>query len=327
MDRIEKALAEYKAWCEKLGIITISDVNKLIREGRVGWLVNISEIWHEQNISDIAQKIRHNIARKKVILISGPSSSGKTSFANRLQLHLKVLGINAVSISLDNYYIDPADMPKNDEGNPDLEALESIDYLRFNRNIEELIRGGQATIPLFNFANNQTGERKLRLQTNEVIIVEGIHGLNEKLTAGIQSDHKYKIYCSALSALSTDDGQRIKSRTNRMIRRLIRDYYFRNSGYHKTFELWPGVEAGAQKNIYPYTDSADIIFNSSLLYELAVYKIHISKIFDGVTAADPYYAEISGLLSLVDRFESIDASATPGMSLVREFVGGSTLDI
>lgn len=327
MNRIDALLAEYKAWCGKLGIATVSDVNDLITRGKTNWLINISETWHEQNLSQIARKIQQNIARKKIILISGPSSSGKTSFARRLQLHLRVLGIRAVSISLDHYYIDEADMPKNDDGKPDLEAFESIDYVRFNENLETLTEGKEAVLPVYNFGHTPNGERTLRLEQNEVIIVEGIHGLNEKLTYHIPNSRKYKIYCSAITALSRDDGTKIKSRTNRLIRRIIRDSYFRNSDYQYTLRMWSDVEAGAQKNIFPYTDSADIIFNSSLLYELAVYRTHLNKIFLNAAPTEEGFDEIQALSALVNGFAPIDGEHTPKTSLIREFIGGSTLDI
>lgn len=326
MSRIEKCLSEYKDWCAKLGIATTSDVNRIINEGKTNWLVNVSEIWHEQNISEIALKIKNHISKKKIILISGPSSSGKTSFAYRLQLHLEVLGINAVSISLDNYYINESDMPRNEEGKPDFEALESIDYMRFNHNIEDLIKGKKAIIPVYSFEKKSNTEKPLKLEQNEVIIVEGIHGLNEKLTSNISNKNKYKIYCSALTALSKDDGTKIKSRTTRLIRRLIRDYYFRNASYQFTFELWPNVEAGAQKNIFPYTNSADIIFNSSLLYEFAIYRSHINKIFENVTEQDTNYNKILEIIALVNSLETIDTDVIPRTSLAREFIGGGTLE-
>lgn len=327
MDRIEACLAQYKSWCEKLGISTISDINRIIKEGRTNWLINVSETWHEQNLSEIARKIKNNVLQKKIVLISGPSSSGKTSFANRLALHLEVLGVKAISISLDNYYINEEDMPKNPDGKPDYEALESIDYSRFNDNVEHLLAGEQVYIPIFSFKSKTAIEKPLLLKGDEVIIVEGIHGLNGKLTHNIPDDKKYRIYCSALTALSKDDGTRIKSRTNRLIRRLIRDYYFRNSSYKFTFELWPDVEAGAQKNIFPFTDSADIIFNSSLLYELAVYKEHLNLIFKNVPKSDENYDKISELLELVNSFCPIDTDLTPRTSIIREFVGGSVYDV
>ncbi|NLB82241.1 MAG: nucleoside kinase [Clostridiaceae bacterium] len=327
MGRIESCLKEYKSWCEKLGIQTISDVNRIIKENKTNWLINISEIWHEQNISEIAREIKDNVSKKKIVLISGPSSSGKTTFANKLQLHLEVLGIKAVSISLDNYYKQEKDMPRNSEGKPDYEALESIDYFRFNENIEQLISGRQVNIPIYSFEEKLTTQKSLLLEKDEVIIVEGIHGLNDKLTFNIPADSKYKVYCSALTALSYDDGTRIKSRTNRLIRRIIRDYFFRNSSYQFTLELWPNVESGAQENIFPFTDSADVIFNSSLLYELSVYKSYLNNIFAKVSKQEANYEKISELLGLVNHFESIDTDLTPKTSLLREFVGGSNYTI
>lgn len=325
MDRIEMSLAEYRNWSKKLGISTVSDVNRIIRDGRASWLVNVSEIWHEQNISEIAKAIQSNATEKRLIFISGPSSSGKTTFANRLQLHLRVLGISAVSISLDDYYIDNKDMPKNREGNPDFEALEAIDYSRFNENVQDLLDGKEAVLPIYNFGNRPNSERTVQLNDDEVIIAEGIHGLNENLASNIPSEKKYKIYCSALTALSMDDGTKIKSRTNRLIRRLIRDFYFRSSSYAFTLSLWPHVEEGAMKNIFPYTDTADIIFNSSLLYEPAVYKQFLSKIFKDVPENDEYYDTISDLLGLVNSFEHIESEIVPRTSLLREFIGGSNL--
>ncbi len=321
-DRIELCLAQYKSWSEKLGISSTTDVNRIINGGGSDWLINISEIWHEQNISDISQEIKESAMRKKIILISGPSSSGKTSFAHRLQLHLKVLGINAIALSLDNYYKDESEMPENSDGSRDYEALEAIDYCRFNSNVSQLLRGEEVFVPVYNFENRESTRKPLKLHKDDIIIAEGIHGLNEKLSSNIPADKKYKIYCSALTALSNDDGTRIKSRTNRLIRRLIRDYYFRASSYEFTFELWPKVEEGAQKNIFPFTNSADVIFNSSLLYELAVYKKHLNQIFK---AAPKKNEMISQLLNLVNGFNDIPDDEIPRTSIVREFVGGSTL--
>ena len=322
MDRINECLMEYKGWCEKLGITTVSDVNKLIRDGKTSWLINISEIWQEQKISEIAKTIKDNISKKKIILISGPSSSGKTSFATRLQLHLKVLGINAVSISLDNYYIEKQYIPLDEDGKPDLEALEAIEYKRFNKNVEELIEGKETLIPTYDFGKACiVKENPLSLKLDEVIIVEGIHGLNDKLTSDVPDENKYKIYCSALTALSMDDGTRIKSRTTRLIRRLIRDFNFRNSSYQYTFGLWPSVERGAEKNIFPYTDNADIIFNSSLLYELCVYKNPLNELFMDAEGDTVNAAIIAQLSSLVNNFRSIEKIYTPPSSIIREFVG------
>jgi len=329
MDRIELMLSKYKVWCEKLGIATVSDINKIIDDGKTNQLINLSEIWHEQNISEIAETVRDNILAKKIILISGPSSSGKTSFANKLQLHLKVLGINAVSVSLDNYYYNPSDIPKNADGKPDFEALEAIDYECFNKNMSELIDGKTAVLPVLNFKTWHREEqgKTLRLNDDEIIIVEGLHALNEKITHNIPAEKKYKIYCSALTALSYDDGTRIKSRTTRLIRRIIRDSNFRNTNYKRTIDLWPDVEKGAEKYIFPYTDTADIIFNSSLLYEFAVYKKYLLSVFSDSESVGTHKATVHELLNLVGGFKEITLDMIPRSSLIREFVGGSTLDI
>ena len=329
MDRIQMVLKKYKGWCEKLGIVNINDVNRIVKEGKTKQLINVSEILHEQNISDIAEQILENIDKKKIVLISGPSSSGKTSFANKLQLHLKVLGLNAVSVSMDDYYLDPENIPKDEFGVSKIEDLEALDYERFNCDMADLVSGKTAYIPAFDFEKLQSkkGERLLKLQDDEIIIVEGIHALNSKITDNIADDRKYKVYCSALTALSRNDGERIKSQTTRQIRRLIRDNSFRNTGYKRTFEMWPEVEAGAKRNIYPYTDSADIIFNSSLLYELAVYKSYIGSLFAGSENDAEYIDKINKIRELLDGFEEINTNMIPPFSLIREFIGGSTLDL
>ena len=328
MNRIDECLAEYKAWCKKLEIEKISDINRIITSGKTNRLINISEIWHEQKLSEIANKIQSNISKKKIILISGPSSSGKTSLANRISLHLKVLGINSVPISLDNYYLDEDKMPKNEFGKADLEALEAIDYKKFNEDIETLLSGREAMLPIYSFKKRLTTYTPVTLSSDEVIIAEGIHGLNPKITENIPHENKYKVYCSALTALSFDDGTRIKSRTNRLIRRLIRDFRFRNSDYRFTLSIWEEVERGAEKNIFPYTDTADIIFNSSSLYELAVYRNYL----DNVIPQNPdknheYYEILQSLSDLVNSFLPINGELVPKTSIVREFIGGSSLDL
>ena len=327
MARIDDCIAEYREWCSKLGIVTVSDINRFITEGKVNWLINVSEIWQEQKISEIARQIKDNIARKKIIMISGPSSSGKTSFANRLALHLKVLGISACAISLDDYYLPRERIPLDENGNYDFETIEALDYELFNKNVYDLIEGKKAELPIFDFKSSapRAETRSLTLGNDEVIIVEGIHGLNDKLTSNISTDNKYRIYCTALTALCRDDGTKIRSRTTRLIRRLIRDYNFRGTGVERTLEQWPFVEQGAEKYIFPFTDSADIIFNSSILYEHCVYKIYLNELLFGMTEGTSGYETVQDLTDLVNRFKLIDREFVPKTSLVREFVGGSTL--
>ena len=327
MARIDDCLGEYREWCHRLGIVTISDINKLIAEGKVNWLINVSEIWQEQKISEIAKQIKDNIENKKLIMISGPSSSGKTSFANRLALHLKVLGISACAISLDDYYLPRDRIPLDENGKPDLETIDALDCDLFNKNIYDLIDGKQAELSIFDFKTSapKAETRPVTLGKNEVIIVEGIHGLNDRLTSNIPADNKYRIYCTALTALCRDDGSKIKSRTTRLIRRLIRDYNFRGSGVEHTLELWPMVEKGAEKYIFPFTDSADIIFNSSILYEHCIYKIYLNELLFGMNEENSGYETTKDLAELINRFKHIDREFVPKTSLVREFVGGSTL--
>ncbi|MBR6514831.1 MAG: nucleoside kinase [Clostridia bacterium] len=327
MARIDDCLLEYREWCSKLEIVNISDINRIISQGRVNWLINVSEIWQEQKISEIARQIKDNIQSKKIIMISGPSSSGKTSFANRLALHLRVLGVSSCAISLDDYYMSRERMPLDENGKPDLETIEALDYELFNKNVYDLIEGKQAQLPIFDFRTSapRPETRALTLSDNEVIIVEGIHGLNPKLTSNIPADNKYRIYCTALTALRRDDGTKIRSRTTRLIRRLIRDYNFRSTDVERTLKQWPLVEKGAEKYIFPYTDSADIIFNSSILYEHCVYKIYLNELLFGVTEGTSGYETVQDLTDLVNCFKLIDREFVPKTSLVREFVGGSTL--
>lgn len=327
MTKIDKCIEEYREWCRKLGIVTISDMNRIISEGKVNWLINVSEIWQEQKISEIARQIKDNIDRKKIILISGPSSSGKTSFANRLALHLKVLGVGSVAISLDDYYLPREKIPLDENGKYDFETIEALDYGLFNQNVGDLTEGKTVMLPIFDFKTSAPlAERKeMTLREDEVIIVEGIHGLNPKLTSNIPQDRKYRIYCTALTALLRDDKTKIRSRTTRLIRRLIRDYNFRGTPVERTLEQWPLVEKGAEKHIFPYTDSADIIFNSSLLYEHCVYKIYLNELLFGVDGGSSGYETTKDLTELINRFKLIDREFVPGSSLVREFVGGSTL--
>lgn len=325
MDRIEECIEEYTKWSKQLGITKISDINKIINCGNYYDLINVSEAWHEQKISEIALTIKNN--NKKVILISGPSSSGKTTFALKLQLHLKVLGIRAVPISLDNYYIRKEDMPKNEDGEPDFESPESINYKRFNENLFDLVHGKETVTPRYDFKTAAITEdaKKLTINPHEIIIVEGIHGLNPLLADTVDDSIKYRIYCTALSSLKTDDGDRIHSGINRMIRRLIRDNYFRNSNYRITFSLWSNQERGGEKYIFPFTDTADVIFNSSLLYEFNVYRVHLTEMLKNAPDDDKDIKKIKYLRNLIECFTPILSSDVPKTSLVREFIGGSTL--
>jgi uridine kinase len=233
-----------------------------------------------------------------------------------------VNGINAVPISLDDYYFERDKIPRGKDGNPDYETLEAINYGLFNENINDLINGKEVTLPRYDFdtAKLIPNAHTLSLKKHEVIIVEGIHGLNPKLAAEIDDDRKFKIYCTALTGITDDNGVRIKSSTTRKIRRIIRDSYFRGADWSETLALWPNQEYGSEKYIFPYTDSADVLFNSSLLYEFCVYREHLEKLLENADNE-----ETEALLELVGQFLPIEREYTPSSSIIREFVGGSTL--
>ena len=325
MNRIDFCLEEYRRWSEMLGIKNSADINRMINSGKASVLINLSETFHEQKISEIARTVSNHIDEKKIILISGPSSSGKTSFSMKLRLHLRVLGINSVTISLDNYYIKPELMPLGDDGKPDFEALESIDYRRFNDDIYQLLEKGSAEVPEYDFLTGSVSSRLLTLAKNEIIITEGIHGLNEKLAENIPEDMKYRIYCTPLSDIAVNDGKTIKPSMCRFMRRMVRDYYFRRADFRLSFALWPNAEKGAEKNIYPLTERADIIFNSALLYEPAVYRPHLHKILADVPDDFEEIETVRNILSATDSFDPVDASLIPPSSIIKEFIGGSSL--
>ena len=326
MGKIDELVERYRLWCERLGIKSTADINRVIDSGKINALINACETRHMQELSDIASAIRKKGSR--AVFIAGPSSSGKTTTALKLQLHLNTLGIHAVPISLDDYYIDRDKMPKNAEGKPDYEALESIDYCRFNENLADLTAGREAVMPAFDFVTKKmiTEARKLKLRGNEIVIVEGIHALNPALAAGIGDNEKFRLYCTALSALKDENGDRIPSHMVRMTRRLVRDYYFRDSDYKTTLDLWPNQETSAERNIYPYTDKADVIFNSSLAYEMNVYRDHLLKVLDGVSEDYEFISDVRYLKNLAEGLKTIDDKYVPGLSLIREFIGGGTLE-
>ena len=325
MGTIDEQKERHRLWCEGLGIKSTADVNRMIDEGKIGELIGICEERHARELVNIAEAIREKGSR--AVFIAGPSSSGKTTTALKLQMYLNTIGIHAVPISLDDYYIDIAAMPKNSEGKPDYEALESIDYRRFNENLAELAAGGETVMPGFNFTQRKVipEARKLKLRENEIVIVEGIHALNPKLADNIGENEKFRLYCTALSALNDENGERIPSHKVRQARRLVRDYYFRSSDYKITFGLWQNQETSAERNIYPYADTADVVFNSSLAYELNVYRRHLLKVLDGAAEDYEFIGEARYLQRLAETLKTIDDEAVPELSLIREFIGGGTL--
>jgi len=325
--KLFQVLAEHKKWGEILEVSNVGSLNQLIASGKANELIHVSEALHEKKIAYIADEIKNNASNIKVVLISGPSSSGKTTFAHRLAIHLRVNGLKPVTISLDDYFVNRDLTPRDEDGNYDFEALEAIDIDLFNDHLLRLIHGEEVEIPIFNFHTGyrEAHGRKLKLQENQIIIVEGIHGLNEKLTSAVDHKNKYKIYVSALTQLSLDNYNPISTTDTRLIRRLVRDYHFRSSSAQKTLEMWPSVRRGEIKNIFPFQEEADIMFNSALLYELAVLKNYALPLLESIDPSTEEYSEARKLIDFLSYFLSISPDTVPPTSIIREFIGGSSL--
>jgi uridine kinase len=314
---------EYKQWSRILGVEDMGALNGMIKDGRAAELVKISEALHEKKIAYIADTISGCIPKKKLVLISGPSSSGKTTFAERLSIQLRVNGLKPVIISLDDYYKDKKDIPLDEEGKPDLEALDAIDVELFNKHLSILISGKEAQLPVYDFAAGGRKEKGKVLQIDDegILIVEGIHGLNDRISGSVPDEKKYKIYISALTSLNIDDHNRVPSTDTRMIRRIVRDNQFRGTSALETLQMWPSVRRGERKYVFPFQESADIMFNSSLKYELGVLKLYAEPLLQGIDNSHPEYSEAKRLLELLSYFVPVVCGDTPPNSILREFIG------
>lgn len=314
---------EYERLHKILGVQNVTELNNWIKSGKISELVKVSETLHEKKIAQIADMIAAD-KRKKLVLIAGPSSSGKTTFAQRLSIQLRVNGITSVALSMDNYFVDRANTPRDENGNYDFECLEAIDLKLFNDQLTALLNGEEVSLPTFDFT---TGSRRYdgniaKLGENQVLIVEGIHGLNEKLTEAIPRKNKFKIYISALTALNIDDYNRISTADSRLIRRILRDSSFRGHSPVSTLRMWPSVREGEEKYIFPYQEDADVMFNSSLVYEPAVIKPFLEPVLALVNRNEPEYSEAKRLYEFLGYFLPINIDEVPINSILREFLGG-----
>ncbi|WP_010251912.1 nucleoside kinase [Acetivibrio cellulolyticus] len=316
---------EYKNWGRILGVANAGQLNTIVKEGNVNELIRVGEALHEKKIAQIADMIAFNKNKKRVVLIAGPSSSGKTTFAHRLAIQLKVNGLRPVTISLDDYFVDRDHTPKDENGEFDFEALEAIDILLFNQHLASLIKGEEVGIPIFNFPNGcrESYCRKMKIDDDQLLIIEGIHGLNEKLTSSIPKESKFKIYVSAITSMSIDDHNRIPTTDSRMLRRIVRDFQFRGCSAVNTINRWPSVRRGEEKNIFPFQEEADIMFNSALPFELGVLKVLAEPLLRDVNSSQVEYSEARRLIEFLTNFVSIESKEVPMNSIIREFIGGS----
>ena len=324
--KLVEVFEESAKWSKIIGVDYAGALNSAICEERIQEIILISEALQEKKIANIADMITKN--NKKVVLIAGPSSSGKTTFANRICIQLKVNGITPYVVSLDNYYLNRENVPLDEDGKPDFECLESLDVERINKDIETLIKGEPTEIPKFNFITGKREKGKtITLKENEVIIIEGIHGLNEKISANIDKKDKFKIFISALTQLNIDSHNRISTTDARIFRRLVRDHHFRGFGVNKTIQIWSDVMKGEIKNIFPFQEEADVIFNSALIYELAVLKPFADPLLYRVTKDEEEYSEATRLIKFLDSFLPINClDAIPPNSIIREFIGGGCFE-
>ena len=317
---------EYKSWGEILKIGTIGNINQKVEQNQAGELIKIAEALHEKKIAQIADLISKERQKKRIVLISGPSSSGKTSFSKRLSIQLKINGLKPVGLSLDNYFVNREDTPLDAQGDYDFEALEAIDIQLFNKHLIQLLNGEEIELPKFSFAE---GRKKydgttLKIDSQNIILIEGIHALNPKLTSQIDKTLKYKIYVSALTQMGIDGHNRIPTTNNRLIRRMIRDNKYRNNSALSTLRRWGSVRRGEQKNIFPFQEEADVMFNSALVFELGVLKRYAEPLLKEVQKNQPEYAEALRLLKFLSYFLPIPDTEIPPTSILREFLGGSS---
>jgi uridine kinase len=319
-------LNEHKRWAEILHVSHVGSLNEMIASGKINDLIHVSEALHERKIDYIADLIKKQSDDIRIILISGPSSSGKTTFAQRLAVSLKTNNLESFPISLDNYFVNREDTPLHDDGKPDFEALEAIDLKLFNEQLNDLLEGKKVKMPVYSFNDGCRKDEgiKVKLKDKQIMIIEGIHALNEKLTYFIPKKNKYKIYISALTQLSLDNYNPISTTDTRLIRRMVRDNKYRSNPAIGTLKMWDSVRQGEVKNIFPFQEEADIMFNSALIYELAILKDYAIPLLEGIDNTSEYYSEARRLIDFLSYFIPVSPENVPSTSILREFIGGSS---
>ncbi len=321
-----RVFAEHKEWGRILGIRTVGDLNRLIADRQADELVRIAEALHEKTIARLADRITERTPSVRWVLISGPSSSGKTTFAKRLAIQLRVNGLRPVAISTDNYFIDRDRTPRDEHGQPDFEHIDAMDVALFNQHLAELDAGHEVEIPIFDFIHGQRAPvgRRLKIEPDQIVLVEGIHCLNPRLATAVPPERVFRLYVSALTQLNLDDHNRIATTDNRLLRRIVRDHQFRGHPALRTLDMWPSVRRGEKRWIFPYQNQAEAVFNSALDYELAVLKPFAEPLLNEVKPWHPQYAEARRLSAFLSSFLSLSYAVVPPNSILREFIGRST---
>ncbi|MBO7335746.1 MAG: nucleoside kinase, partial [Lachnospiraceae bacterium] len=326
--RFFACLKETDEWGAIMGIKTVASMNDCIRDGNIGDTILVQEAFMEKKIGDIAQQIKEREG-VKFVMIAGPSSSGKTTFSHRLSIQLRTLGLKPHPIGVDDYFKNREDTPKAPDGSYNFECLEAIDVAQFNEDMSRLLKGERVELPTFNF---KLGVREYRgnykqLGPDDLLVIEGIHGLNDALSYELPVESKFKIYISALTQLNVDEHNRIPTTDARLIRRIVRDARTRGASAQKTISMWPSVRAGEEENIFPFQEGADVFFNSALIYELAELKPFAEPLLFSVPEGSPEYPEAKRLLKFLDYFLPAPTDDVPKNSILREFIGGSYFNV
>ena len=327
-DKLFRTLDESAAWGAEMGVRMVGELNDVIARGQIQDLILVQESWMEQKIGKIAEMIASD-RRKKFILVAGPSSSGKTTFSHRLSIQLKAHGLRPHPISMDDFYVNREDTPKDEFGEFDFECLEALDIQLFNSVMTELLEGKEVILPVFNFktGHREFRQKPLQLGSDDVLVIEGIHGLNEKLSYRLPRESKFKIYISALTQLNIDSHNNLPTTDGRLLRRMVRDARTRNTSAEQTLARWSSVRRGEEKNIFPFQEDADVMFNSALIYELSVLKLYAEPLLFSIDSNSEQYMEAKRLLKFLDYFLPVPGENIGHNSILREFIGGSCFHV
>lgn len=323
--KVFDVLRKSEEWGKMLELSTVGELNNIVSKGDLSEMILVQEAIQEKQIGDIAGMIAANPS-KRIIMIAGPSSSGKTTFSHRLSVQLRAHGLKPHPIACDNYFVERENTPKDADGKYNFECLGALDTKLFNDHMNKLLAGETVEIPEFNFITGKKeykGKQILTLGEEDVLVIEGIHCLNDAMSYNLPAESKFKIYISALTMLNIDEHNRIPTTDGRLIRRMVRDARTRGSSAKNTIDMWPSVRRGEEENIFPYQESADVVFNSALIYELAVLKQYAEPLLFGIDPSEPEYVEAKRLLKFLDYFVGVDSNLIPNNSILREFIGGS----